>query len=108
MGPVEVPSWGYPEVIELGELGELGELDDVDELDELIRNDLSPPLALTRRPSPPTPSPVGDRRGGFRLPSPRSEGRRVGDEGFSRPLLDSRTNGLPARTAALGWIGFKQ
>src|SRR5215204_5620231 len=44
---------------------------------------LPPPRRGSSRrvPSPPTPSPVGARRGGL-LPSPRSEGRRVGDEGF--------------------------
>ena len=41
---------------------------------------LTPTSALTPLP----PSPVGDRRGGTQqLPSPRSEGRRAGDEGYS-------------------------
>jgi hypothetical protein len=86
MGPDEVPSWGYPEVIELGELGELRELDDVDELDELIRDDLSPPLALTPNPERPSPQPFSQCAGRGTTGSAPSSG------GFS-PLRGEKGGG---------------
>src|SRR5215213_2842498 len=75
--------------IEVGKLGKLGELGKDGELDgaELLRDALSPPLALTpnRHPLRGYSARRRQERGLFTLPrllpSPRSERRRAGDEG---------------------------
>ena len=69
-----------------------------------------------------TPNPLAQCAGrgafvasGVVLPSPRSEGRRAGDEGLvagheglSQPLLDSRTDGGQAQMTARGQNGINR
>jgi hypothetical protein len=103
--PTRVPARDLPRGSEGGELGELGKLSNGHQCDDLdsaerLRGAFSASLALTSQPAT-TPRTEGTRLFPFR----GGEGnRKVEDEGLSQPLLDSGSNGLPARTAARGWI----
>jgi argininosuccinate lyase len=93
-GVTSIKARDFLRVIEVGKVGKLGEDDELDGA-ELLRDALSPPLALTpnRHPLRGYSARRRQERGLSTLPrllpSPRSEGEGPGMGGYLQPLLDS-------------------
>ena len=104
MGRDEYQSSGFPESDqgEVGEVGKLGKLGEDDELDgaELLRDALSPPLALTPNRHPlrgylgPSETGEGALHSAALTPFSPLRGRRAGDEGVltATARLDADTS----------------